>query len=163
MAYNFEGVGPPRIVFDTGLGHVLPEPNGSGRDGLRIYDFKEFSRGKYWSESNKKIIIGRKFIFTANLKWISLPKLSLKYLWDAQKRGPFDFILNVDNLDITFKVEVEDLNWEYFKGMMEHPAGYSANLKLEGTELLSSPGYTAIFSEDGYGSNWGGNTENQSP
>ena len=161
MSTIYEGIGKPKLVFTDGSYHLLPEPVGAGKEGLRIYDFELFTRDQYWSEGGKKNNIGKKFIFKANLNWVSISKESLKKLWKAQKDNNFTFILNIDKEDINYKCEVSNLDYKFFKGASNHRAGYTVNLQLKGTELLSGPGYSTEITDSGYGTNWGENTENQ--
>ena len=163
MANIFEGLGKPKIIFTDGSYHILPEPNGSGKEGLRLYDFEHFQRDQYWSEGGKEVLIGKKFIFVANLSWLSIPKESLKKLWKAQEDNEFTFILNIDKVDINYKCKVSNLQYRFIKGIQNHSGGYSINLQLKGTELISAPGYSTEISDEGFGSDFGGNTENQSP
>lgn len=163
IKYVFEGSGKPKIIFLDGQYHVLPEPIGPDKESLRMYDFEEFTREKYWSEKGNGISIGKKFIFSADLRWISMSKESLKKLWKAQKEASFTFLLNEDVDTIQFKVEVTGLTYRFFKGHYNAKAGYSVNLKLRGKELLSGSGYQSVLSGEGYGANYGETVEGQSP
>jgi len=164
MATTYEGLGKPKIVFVDGSSHLLPEPIGSEREGLRAYDFEMFSRDQYWSESGQENTIGKKFIFVANLKWITLVKNSQRKLWRAQKETGFTFILNEDEPNIKYKCKVTNLRYRFFKGIPNHRAAYSVELSLRGTQLLDSPGYgTPDLGGTGYGTNYGGDVGNQSP
>lgn len=161
MSYIYEGLGLPKIVLNTGTEYVLPEPVGSNKDGLRIYDFETMQRDGYWSEGGSDIAIGKKYIFSAALQWISMSKTALKYLWIAQKQSDFKFILNEDKGDIYFQCKVTGLKFRFMGGIPNHPAGYSVQLNLKGTKLLNSPGYDAVLAATGWGTNWGGAAENQ--
>ncbi len=162
MPTIFEGLGKPQIIFVDGSSHVLPEPIGPEREGLRAYDFEMFSRDQYWSESGQENIIGKKFIFVANLKWITLVKNSQKKLWRAQKETGFTFVLNQDKPDIKYKCKVTSLRYRFFKGIPNHRAAYSVELSLKGTQLLDYPGYgSADLAATGYGSNYGEEEGNQ--
>lgn len=159
----YEGTGKPKIKFNDGTYHLLPEPVGAEKDGLRLYDFETFMRDSYWSEGGKRNNIGKKFIFIANLKWVSLPKNSLLKLWKAQKDKDFLFYMNVEREDIEYRCELVGISYRFFKGIPNHRAGYTVEVKLRGVELLTNPGYSAVTSGTGYGTDWGGKTGNQSP
>ena len=161
MSTIYEGTGKPKILFNDTTYYVFPEPIGADKDGLRLYDFDTFIRDQYWSEGGKRNNIGKKFIFNANLKWLSITKEALRQLWKAQKEKDFTFYLNVDKASLFYKGEVISLNYKFFKGIPNHRAGYSVEVKIRGTELLNSPGYTALFLGTGWGTDWGGDAENQ--
>lgn len=163
MSSILEGLGQPKIVFADSTNYTFPEPVGSGKEGLRVYDFEQFQRDQYWSEGGRKNTVGKKFIFVANLTWISINKDALKKLWKANKDAEFTFYLNIDKTSIYYKCEVANLDFRFFKGTPGHAAGYTVNLQLRGTELLNSPGYLADDSGSGYGTGWGVLTGNQSP
>ena len=90
-----------------------------------------------------------------------MDKDSLAYLWKAEKENNFSFYLNEDKSAIHFKCEVVALNYKFFEGIPDHPAGYSVELGLRGTEQLSSAGYGVSSGTGGWGTHWGVNTENQ--
>lgn len=161
MGYIYEGLGLPKIILNTGTEYSLPEPIGTSKEGLRIYDFETLQRDNYWSEGGSDISIGKKFIFAAALKWISMSKTALKYLWIAQKQSDFKFILNHDKPDIFFQSKVISLKYRFIGGMPDHPAGYTVELVLKGVKLLNAPGYEAVLAATGWGTNWGGAAENQ--
>lgn len=163
VATIYEGIGQPKILFNDGSTHLLPEPVGPDKDGLRLYDFESFTRDQYWSEGGIRNNIGKKFIFAANLKWVALSRTSLLKLWKAQKEVDFIFLMNIDREDIEYKCEVVDLKYRFFKGISNHRAGYTVDLKLRGVQLLNAPGYSQVQSGDGYGTGWGLKTDNQSP
>ena len=142
--YIYEGTGKPKIIFIDDSASVLPEPVGASKDGLRMYDFETTQGDLYWSEKGVRNIVGKKFIFTANLLWVSMPKESLKVLWKAEKEIYLTFYLNEDETDIFYKCEVIDLEYKFFKGIPGHRAGYTVKLKLRGTEQLNTPGYASL-------------------
>ena len=150
------------MIFDGGQVRTMPEPQGSGRKGLRVYDFDEVVKGRYISQGNKIITIGKKFQFKASMLWEGIGKVYMKYLFDAQNQKKFKIRLNADKEELEYEVRVVSLKHEPYEGLTGGISpGYTARLQLEGTELLNQAGYGALGLSEGYGTGYGTDYGNQ--
>jgi len=160
--HNLGGLGKPKIVFNDGSFVLLPEPNGINRDGIEVYDFDESVLARYRSEGNKEVTIGKKEIFTANLRWITLTKYYYFKLLQAQSQGYFKFILNDDYPDVYFNCRCR-VRGKFIAGLINDPSGYSVDLQLRGIDYKDSSYLGPLAEGSGYGTSYGLDSGNQSP
>jgi len=159
MSNTFEGTGKPKIIFRGGEFHIFSEePNGIERGDLRQYDFQQSVKASYWSENDKYIEIGKKFIFSCVFKWKTIPKKDLRAMWKAESEPWFIIILNEDKEAIQFKVRGK-VRYNSFEGLADSAGGYTVQFEMTGVEKLDKPGYGVLGEVSGYGTNWG--TQNQ--
>lgn len=160
--HNLGGIGKPKIEFNDGAFVELPVPNGSSRDGIELYDFEENFLNRYRSEGNNEITVGKKEIFVANLKWISLTKYYYSKLLHAQNQGSFKFILHVDEPTIYYYCRCR-IKARVIAGMINNPSGYSIEAAFRGVNFLGNANLGALGVGSGYGTNYGIEAGNQSP
>jgi len=160
--HNLGGLGNPKIVFDDGMFVVLPEPNGAVRDGIEVYDFEEVLLSRYRSEGGKEITVGKKEVFVANLRWVTLTKYYYFKLLQAQSQKSFKFILNEDEPDIFFTCRCR-VKGRFIAGLINNPAGYTVDLHLRGVDYMDNSSLGPLAQGSGFGTGWGLSSGNQSP
>lgn len=162
--YNLGGKDVPKMFFDDGDTFELPEPNGASRDGVEIFEFNPDTLNEFRSEGNKNIEVGKKFLFGANLKWVSASKLVLLKLFKAAAQQSFRFQPHKDDVTVEYRVKVKGkVDFQVIKGLKNHPAGYTIKVEFVGSEYVDAPYMGALGEEQGWGTNWGENAQNQSP
>jgi hypothetical protein len=154
-----EGSGVPKIVFIDSSVFKLPHPNGENREGIKQYDFIKSPLDSFRSEGGVQIEVGTKYLFSVQLSWVKASKLLLKALWKACAQPYVEFYIS-DGQDVKFKVRVDSPKYKYTKGL--YGLAYDIQVKMTGIEYLNEPGYGDL-NLDGYGSDYGNKTGNQSP
>lgn len=159
---NLGGIGKPKIIFNDGTYVELPVPNGSSREGIETYDFEENFLSRYRSEGNNEITVGKKEIFIANLKWISLTKYYYYKLLQAQNQGSFKFILHVDEPTIFYYCRCR-IKARVIAGMINNPSGYTVEAVFRGVDYVDNANLGPLGAGTGFGTNYGIEAGNQSP
>jgi len=160
--YILGGIGKPKIIFDDGSFVVFPEPNGNSRDGIEAYDFEENYLSRYRSEGNKEVTVGKKEIFIANLKWLTLNKYYYYKLLQAQNQGSFKFILHEDEPTIYYYCRCR-VKARIIAGLVNNPSGYSVEVSLRGVDFSTNANLGPLSAGTGYGTSYGTESGNQSP
>ena len=153
--YILEGTGVPALKYADGTEHQLPEPNGENKEGTRKYKFTKQVRESWLSEDGTIIEVGVSYIFEASLSWVKISKEHMDKLFKAQNDNIITVWLNADKETLKFDMRVSDLDYSFPKGNINHPAGYSAAIKLITVKNLSQAGYEQLVSETGYGDDYG--------
>lgn len=153
--FILEGTGVPVLTFKDGNSYELPEPNGDSKKNLRRYYFSKYVRDSFLSEGNVNIEVGVTYSFAVNLSWITLPKTALDRLFKAQNDNEVTVILNKDVPDIKYAMRISELDYEFFEGNINHPAGYSVTVRFVTIANISQVGYGQIVSSTGMGSSYG--------
>jgi len=162
--WNLGGIEAPKVMLDVGTIILLPEPNGSGRDGIEVYDFVPESLNEYRSEGNLLIEVGKMFTFNASLQWISASKVVLLDVFKMAAEKSFLYWLHRDDDTVKYRVKVSGkIDHKYFAGAKNHPGGYTIRLNLVGVEYVAAPFEGSLESGAGFGTDWGVNAQNQSP
>lgn len=162
--YNLGGTGQPKLIFDDGKTALLPLPNGASRDGVEIYEFNPETVNEFRSEGNKQIEVGKKFLFGANLKWVTASKKVLLDLFKAAAQGSFVYQIHDDDNTVKYRCKVKGkVDFQLIKGIRNHPGGYTIKVDLVGTEFVDAPFMGAQGLTDGFGTDYGVNAQNQSP
>jgi len=152
--YTFGTTARPKIKFDGGEEFVLPYPNGLNKDGIKIYDFEDNLLDSFRSEGNKQIDVGKRFIFVANLNWLTSGKQVLHKFFKAHAEASFLYYINED-VDLKYRVKVANLKFKGFIGLNDSIGGYNIQLQLRGMEYVDKPDLGALNIGEGYGSGYG--------
>lgn len=162
--YNLGGVGKPKVQLDNGGTINLPEPNGTGRDGIEVSGFEPDILNEYRSEGNKSIEVGKMFLYNASLQWTSAPKKVLSDLFKMAAEKSFLFYPHEDDESVKYRCKVTGkINYSKVAGIKNHPAGYTIKVNLVGVEYLAAPFAGALESAAGFGTNFAESAQNQSP
>lgn len=162
--YNLGGVGVPKVLLDNGGIINLPEPNGTGRDGIEVSGFEPDILNEYRSEGNKSIEVGKMFLYNASLQWTSAAKKVLSDLFKMAAERSFIYIPHKDDEEVQFRCKISGkVDHRYIAGIKNHPGGYTIKVNLVGVEYLAAPFEGSLGTTAGFGTNWGENAQNQSP
>ena len=155
--FNIEGKLNPVLHYSDGNSFELPPPNSKTKQVVRQYSFLKHIRDSYPSEGNKLIEIDVKYQFKAQINWLTVSKAVLNQLFKAKNSGVINIVLNKDKSAINFNVRA-DFDYSYFEGQLQHPAGYTVSLTLEGSELLEKAGYESLIEAGVVGEDYGSTT-----
>lgn len=164
--YTFGGKEGPRFDFLDGTFAELPVPNGFKKEGLRQYEFEHIVADEFRSEGRKFIEVGKVFRFKGKIAWLKLDTIYLQKLWKAEKQPEFKFTPNKDKEEVWFNCRLK-VSFIYALGLIDGLFCYTVSIELQGTDELDKPSWGRLpdppVNPGGYGSDYGGDTENQSP